>query len=92
MINIQWHLETRAPRYTRLRYEPSTERFFALKYEKHLRYEQPGQRVDRLLTTQFPAPHASRIFPRLEKIDYEKEPENEEEVISTSEIKEVLGM
>ena len=57
-----------------------------------MRYEQPGQRVDPLLTIQFPAPHASRVFPRLEKIDYEKEPENEEEVISTSEIKEVLGM
>ena len=32
------------PRHTRfLRCEPSTEQFFALKHEKHLRYQQPGQ-------------------------------------------------
>ena len=53
------------PRNTRfLRYKPSTERFFALKYEKHLRYEQAGRQLHTM--------------------------EEEEEVISAGEIKEML--
>ena len=62
-------------------------RSFVLKYEQNLRYEHSQE----LTTDELQELHSQQHSGVLQEIRFEEEPEVEE-VISTSEIKEILGM